>query len=175
MKILTEEQEKWIARLDSKKKIEIFPYNPLTKNVFEKIKTEIKDFLGNGNIKILHCGSTALKILGQGEIDLYIPVNKKDFNNYLEKLIKYFGKPGSVYPLKRVRFVKYINNIKIEIFLINKKHGDWKNLVKFEKYLKENKKALEKYKRIKQQSRGLSIRDYYRKKLEFINKILQSA
>lgn len=39
--MLTEEQKKWVAHLDSKKKIEIIPYNPKTKSVFKKIKKKI--------------------------------------------------------------------------------------------------------------------------------------
>lgn len=122
---------------------------------------------------VFHCGSTALEILGQGEVDLYIPVNQESFNHFLEKLIEYFGNPGSVYQFKRARFVKYLEDIKIEIFLINEETDDWKNIIKFEKYLKENEEALENYKMLKQQSSGLSIQEYYRKKLEFLNKIIK--
>jgi GrpB-like predicted nucleotidyltransferase (UPF0157 family) len=168
--MLTEEQKKWISHLSNKTKIEIFPYNPNTKKVFKKIKKEIENFLGD--VEVLHCGSTALEILGQGEIDLYIPVREKEFDNYLEKLIKHIGSPGSVYPLRRVRFIKYIDDIKIEIFLINKDNDDWKNLIQFERYLKENIGALEEYRKIKKESNGLSIQNYYRNKLEFINKII---
>jgi len=169
--MLTEEQEKWVSHLSDKAEIKIFPYNPKTREVFKKIKNKIKDFLGD--IEVLHCGSTGLEILGQGEIDLYIPVLEKHFNNYLEKLVEHFGKPGSVYSLERVRFVKYIDGIKIEIFLINKENNDWKNIVKFESCLKKNPEALEEYKNIKKESNGLTVQNYYRKKIEFINKILR--
>lgn len=171
--MLTEEQKKWVAYLGDKKKVDIFPYNPKTKEVFKKINNEIKEFLGG--IEVLHCGSTVLKILGQGEIDLYISVLTKRFNSYLEKLVKHFEEPGNIYPLRRVRFVEYIDNIKIEIFLINKETDDWKNHIKFENYLKQNKKALQEYAKIKQESSGLTVQEYYRKKLEFINKILKNA
>jgi len=171
--MLTAEQNKWVAHLDNKKKVGIFPYNPKTKEVFKKIEEEIKRLLKN--IEILHCGSTALEILGQGEIDLYIPVIKKDFENYLGKLTEHFGEPGSVYPLRRARFVRHIDDIKIEIFLMNKETEDWINHIKFESYLKQNKKALEEYIKIKQESDGLTVQEYYIKKLEFINKILSNA
>jgi GrpB-like predicted nucleotidyltransferase (UPF0157 family) len=178
--MLTEEQEKWLGHLDNNK-VEILPYNPKTKEIFEIIKKEIQVLLpaspsqGGCDTEVLHCGSTALEIVGQGEIDLYIPVSEDIFDQYLEKLTNHFGKPGSIYPLKRVRFVKYQDNIKIEIFLINKNTDDWKNLRKFENYLQKNPKALNEYAELKENSRGLSIQQYYRKKLEFINKILEQT
>lgn len=171
--MLNKEQEVWLAHLDDKKKVEILPYNPETKKVFLKIKKELQDFLGD--VEILHCGSTALEILGQGEIDCYIPVREKDFNEFLEKLIKHLGEPGSVYNLRRARFVKFIEDIKIEIFLINKNSDDWKNSVIFENYLKKNKEALKGYENLKINSNGLSVQEYYRRKLEFINKILNKC
>lgn len=126
-----------------------------------------------GKVRILHRGSTAMKISGQGEIDLYIPVCKKDFDNYVSKLSKYLGEPGSLYELERARFVKYVDDIKIEIFVINKNNSGWKTSVKFEKYLKNNPKALAEYERLKSQAGGQSIRQYYTFKIIFINKILK--
>ena len=167
--MLTAEQEKWISHLSSKK-IKIIPYNPKTKIVFQKIKKEIQKNLGKVDVK--HRGATSLGISGQGEIDLYIPVSKFFFDKYLKKLITFLGKPGSVYPLERVRFVKFIDNIKIEIFLINKETDNWKNGVKFESYLKKHPEFLKKYEKLKEQGDGLTMQKYYRRKIEFINKIL---
>lgn len=168
--MLTKEQLDWINHLSSEKKVEIFPYNPETKNVFKIIKAEILSFLPE--CKVYHKGSTALGISGQGEIDLYIPVSEHDFNVILSDLVEHFGKASSIYPLSRARFVKYFNNIKIEIFLINQDGDDWKNSEKFEFYLKNNKKYLKEYERLKQEYNGFSVREYYKNKIEFINKIL---
>ena len=170
--MLTKEQEKWLSHLSNEEIVEILPYNPETKEIFYKIKKEIGAFLGE--VEILHCGSTSLGILGQGEVDLYIPIGQQLFAEYLKKIIGHFGKAGSIYPLKRARFVKYIDGIKIEIFLVNKESDDWKNSRRFEAYLKNNSKALAEYVKLKEKSRGLSVQDYYRKKIEFINKILSS-
>lgn len=171
--MLTKEQEKWIAHLDNKKIIEIFPYNPEAKNVFKEIKKEINSFLPE--VEVWHCGSTALEILGEREIDIYVPVLKKDFNRYFEKMEKHFGAPGSFYPLERARFVRKTKNIKITVFLINSETENWKNHGKFENYLKQNKNALQEYIKLKEESNGLNAQQYYRKKLEFINKILDLA
>lgn len=171
--MLTKEQEKWLSHLGDENKIDIIPYNPKTKAVFKIIKKDLIKLLGK--TRISHRGSTALKISGQGEIDLYIPATKKNFNIYLDKLIKYLGQPGGLYPLERVRFVKYIDGIKIEIFLINKNNSGWKNCIRFERYLKKNPKSLCEYERLKTIIRGVSTRKYYTVKTKFINKILKLA
>lgn len=169
--MLTPEQQKWLDHLSDTDKIIIIPYNPKTKDVFKIIKAELRSVLGE--VRISHRGSTALGISGQGEIDLYIPVNKKDFDNYVVRLAKYLGEPGSLYAFKRARFVKYVENIKIEIFVINKNDKGWKDSVKFEKYLKNNKTALAEYEKLKSEADGLSLRKYYTQKIIFINKILR--
>lgn len=168
--MLTPDQEKWINHLSATDKIKIIPYNPKTKEVFEKVKKEIREVLGA--IEVAHRGATGFGISGQGEIDCYIPVAENKFNRYLETMLAYFGKARSIYPLRRAAFVKYIKEIKIEIFLINEKSNDWINGVKFENYLKTHREVLEEYKKLKENSDGLSVQDYYRRKIEFTNDIL---
>lgn len=168
--MLTTDQEKWINHLSATDKIKIIPYNPKTKEVFEKVKKEIREVLGA--VEVSHRGATSLGISGQGEADCYIPVDESVFDEHLEKLTGCFGKAGSIYLLRRARFVKYIDGIKIEIFLINEKSDDWLNGLKFENYLKNHSDALENYKKLKENGDGLSVQDYYRRKIEFINDIL---
>lgn len=168
--MLSSEQKKWLSKLSDIKTISVIPYNPKNRLVFNKIKKDLIDNIGD--IRVSLRGSTFLGISGQGEVDLYIPVAKKDFNIYLKKLINYLGDPGSIYDLRRVRFVKYIDNIKIEIFLINKNSRDWINGCKFENFLKHSTKYLDEYERIKKKYDGFSVRQYYTAKIKFINKIL---
>jgi len=169
--MLTKDQEKWINLLASKtNKIKIVPYDPKTKEVFEKIKKEIQAVLGEADV--FHRGATGMGISGQGEIDCYVPISENLFDEYLKKMIKRFGPAGRIYPLRRARFVKYIDGIKIEMFIINKKSFDWVNSLKFENYLKNHIKALEAYKKLKEDREGLSVSEYYRRKTEFINDIL---
>jgi GrpB-like predicted nucleotidyltransferase (UPF0157 family) len=169
--MLTAEQKKWLNHLNNSDSVGITAYNPKVKFVFKKIKAELTGILGE--VQVLHKGSSALKISGQGEIDLYLPIAKKDFNPVLEKLKRHLGEPGSVYDLRRVRFVKYIDNTKIEIFIINRNSLDWKNLIKFEKYLKRHPRELKAYEKLKIDNAGRTTKDYYTKKTEFINKILK--
>ncbi len=167
------EQKQWLSNLSDTKTISVIPYNPKNRLVFNKIKKDLIDNIGNVRVSLR--GSTLLGISGQGEVDLYIPVAKKNFNIYLKKLMKYLGDPGSVYELRRVRFVKYIDDIKIEIFLINKNSKDWINGCKFENFLKHSPKYLNEYERIKKKYDGFSVRQYYTVKTKFINKILNKV
>jgi len=171
--MITLEQQTWLNHLSETSTIKIIPYNPKNREVFKLIKKDLFGLLGKTRISLR--GSTALKISGQGENDLYIPVDSKNFNIYLEKLIKYLGEPGSLYPLKRVRFIKYIDDIKTEIFLINKNDTGWKTSVKFEKYLKRHPEAVVEYEQLKKSSDGASVKEYYTKKTIFINKIIKLA
>ena len=168
--MITEEQEKWISHLGNEK-IKIVPYNPETKIVFEKAKKEVQDVLGK--VEVAHHGATSLEISGQGEVDLFIPVLGKCFDYYLEKLITYFGEPGSVYALERVRFVKYVDDIKVEIMLVNKERNGWKNSVKFKSCLLENPNLLSEYRELKEDANGLTTQEYYRHKIEFFNKVFE--
>lgn len=169
--MLTTEQREWINHLSDDNKIEIYPYDPTAPDKFKKIKTQIQTALGK-NAKIELRGTAGLKISGQKELDIYIPVPTADFNDYVDKIALIFDKPRSCYFLKRARFVIYIKNTKAEIFVINQDCNQWVNCLKLEDYLIKNPSCLKEYEKLKESCRNLSTREYYRRKTEFINKIL---
>lgn len=169
--MLTEAQEKWLSHLSNEEKIKIVPYDPKVEKIFKKIKKKIKSILGK-NTRVVHRGATSLGISGQGEIDVYIPVPISKFNSHLRKLKQALGNAGSVYPLERARFNLEIGGFKAEIFLIKENSPGWKRGIAFEKYLKNHPRALETYQKLKERSDGTSVREYYRRKTEFINSIL---
>lgn len=172
--MLTPEQEKWINHLPDDNRIEIFPYDPDSPEKFEMVKRKIRAEMGSG-LRIEHRGASSLGISGQRELDVYIPVSGGSFDGMLTGLEKLFGKPGSVYPGNRARFVTYAGATKAEVFLINEAGKGWLDCLKFEGYLKAHSEALEAYRKLKENGRGLSTREYYRMKNEFINEILGKA
>ncbi len=172
--MITPKQQRWLDHLSDEKKINIVPYDPSCKEKYEKIKEKIQKRLGK-NIKVFHRGASSLGISGQDEIDVYIPVSKETFNSFIPKLEKLFGKARSIYPLERARFHAKIDGKKIDLFLINKMSEGWLSGVKFESYLKKHPKDLEEYMRLKENGDGLSVREYYSRKNEFINFILAKA
>jgi len=170
--MITEAQHKWLNHLSNDSKIKIVPYDPTCQEKFEKVKVIIQCKLGN--IVVLHCGASSLGISGQDEIDIYVPVLEKDFDNLITPLSELFGKPQSHYPLKRARFVTNIEGKHIDVFLINSESSSWLDSVKFEKYLRANPQKLKEYEKLKRSGNGLGTRDYYTRKIEFINRILES-
>lgn len=169
--MLTEEQEKWIVHLSDVDKITIIPFDPTAEEKFKKVKEKVQGVLGK-KLPVEHHGATSLGISGQDEIDIYIPVPSSEFNSRIRHLRDIFGKPRSLYPLQRARFVTEEDGKHIDVFLINANHNDWGNLNRFESYLRSHPEALEDYRRLKENGDGLSGREYYRRKTEFFNEIL---
>jgi GrpB-like predicted nucleotidyltransferase (UPF0157 family) len=172
--MLTPEQEKWINHLSNTDEIKIVPFDPTSQEKFEKVKSIIQSKMGK-DIRVEHRGATSLGISGQDEIDIYIPISQANFDNHLTPLIELFGEPRSHYSLERARFVTFEEGKHIDIFLINKEGSGWLDGVRFENYLKGHPEDLEKYRLLKEEGAGLSCREYYRRKIEFINEILSKA
>ncbi len=171
--MLTKKDRDWLNHLSDTNYVKIVPFDPYVKQIFENQKKEIKKYLRNAPVE--HKGATSLGISGKGDIDIYIPVNKDKFDYYFNKLIKILGEPGSIYPYERIRWNKVKEGFEIEIFLMNKAHPAWIRSVVFEEYLKTHKEDLENYRKLKEELSGVSTREYYRRKIEFINVVLKKA
>ena len=169
--MLTLEQEKWIKHLSDTDTISVVPFDVTANEKFELVRARIQKALGD-NVRVEHHGATSLGISGQDEIDVYIPVAPENYNAMVESLKPLFGEPRSFYPMRRARFVTAVDGKHIDIFLINKESDDWKDLVKFETILRNDPVKLEEYRKLKEAGNGLSTRKYYRRKIEFIKKIL---
>ncbi len=169
--MLSPEQERWIAHLSDTERIKIIPFDPSAQAKFEAVKGKIQAVLGTEQI-VEHRGATGLGISGQDEIDIYVPVAEDTFDSLIAPLASIFGAPHSLYPLNRARFVTHEQGKEITIFLINVACDAWLNGVRFENYLKSHPDALEAYRLLKEAGDGLTVREYYRRKVEFINQIL---
>lgn len=170
--MLSLEQEKWIEHLSDTDTISIIPFDVTAAEKFERVRARIQEALGE-HVRVEHHGATRLGISGQDEIDVYLPVSPARFDALVESLKPLFGEPRSFYPLKRARFVTEEDGKHIDIFPVNEESDDWINLVAFETILRGNPAMLEAYKILKESGNGLSTREYYRRKLEFINEILK--
>lgn len=172
--MLSKKQQDWLNHLSSEKKINILPFDSRVNEIFLKVKDKIQNNLGK-DARVEHRGASILGISGQDEIDVYVPVPPSEFDSYIPKMSKAFGEPRSLYPLERVRFSEEIDGKKIDLFLINEEHDDWINGCKFENFLKSHPKDLEKYRKLKEEMNGFSVKDYNTRKNEFINMILKKA
>lgn len=172
--MLTLGQEKWIAHLSNKDRIRIVPFDPTAEAKFQKVKQKIRSVLGD-EIAVEHRGATSLGISGQDEIDVYVPTPPDKFNSLVDSLGASFGKPKSLYPLERARFVIHEGGKHVDVFLINEECDGWKNGIRFEAHLKSHPESLESYRQLKESGNGLTVREYYRRKIEFINDILDKS
>jgi len=169
--MITEEQQKWLDHLSDTDKVLIVPWDPTCEARFSTVKRNIQDTLGSQQ-QVEHRGSSSLKISGQDEIDIYIPVKRQKYDLTVNLIVGLFGEPRSNYPLRRTRFTTLLERKHIDIFVIDIDGEDWKNSEKFYNILLNNTSVLNEYQELKEKSSGKSIREYYRKKIEFINKLL---
>lgn len=172
--MLTKQDIQWLSHLSNSKKVRIVPYNPKVKDLFEKQKKEILDIVGQ-NVEVLHLGASGMGISGQEEIDLVVPISLDCFDEFIEKFKKIYGDPKSFSPNNRIRFNHKQGHINIEIVIVNRDSEGWKRNIAFENYLKSHPEALEAYRKLKEANDGKSLREYYRKKIEFINDILEKV
>lgn len=170
--MVTPEQEKWLEHLTDDDLVKIYPFDPCSREIFDKIKKQIQSGLGE-SLEVVHRGATSLGISGQGELDVYIPVLDHNFNTVVILVEEILGKPKSLYPLERARFVTSVDTTKVEVFVINNKSKSWLDGIKFEECLRSNPGSLDAYRKLKENGDGLSTRKYYRRKIEFINSILE--
>ncbi len=167
--MLTPEQEKWVESL-SDKAVLIVPYDPKAKKLFIKAKKKIQNILGP-EVTVEHVGASSFGISGQDEIDVSIVTNKGRFPDYIKKLEAGLGPIKSVYP-DRVRFEVKEEGKKIDLKLIDVDHPNYLNSKAFEKYLKSHHDELNRYRILKEECNGVTVKEYYRRKIEFINEIL---
>lgn len=169
--MVTAEQEKWLEHLSDTDKIEIITWDPTCDVKFLVVKSEIQTVIGQSQ-EVLHRGASSLKISGQDEIDVYVPVSSDEFEAVVSTITKLLGVPKSHYLLKRARFVRVVDDKHVDVFVINKEDEDWKRSEKFNDTLLSTPSVLEDYRKLKENGSGKSVREYYREKIEFINVIL---
>jgi len=169
--MLTTEQEKWLSHLSDADQISVVPFDPTCEVKFLQVKDIIQRVLGIGQ-PVEHRGASSLGISGQDEIDVYVPVAPKKFYEVVGLISNLFGKPRSNYALKRARFVTSVGGKQVEVFVINQEDEDWRSLVNFHSYLQSHSQASENYRKLKEEAAGQSTREYYRRKIEFINATL---
>jgi GrpB-like predicted nucleotidyltransferase (UPF0157 family) len=169
--MLTSEQRIWLDHLSNTDKVSIVPFDPSCRDKFLQVKNKIQGILGKRQ-KVEHRGASSLKISGQDEIDVYVPVPKKRFDKAVKEISAVFGQARSLYPFKRARFATFVNQKHVDVFVVNQEDGGWKNSEAFHKYLLRHQKTLVAYRELKENAAGKSVREYYRIKIEFINRVL---
>ena len=170
--MLTPEQEAWINTL-SDRIISISPYDPHSQVLFRRVQKKIHSLLGE-DVLVEQSGSTIFEIAGQNEVDVVIVVPKNKFPEYIPKLEAVYGPVRSNYP-DRARFEVKEDEKKIDLKIVDVHHPNYTEGKVFEDYIKAHPEDVERFRILKEQSNGLTTKEYYRKKIEFINEILAKA
>ena len=170
--MLNLKQQNFIDR-QSDNIIKVLPFDLRANEKFEEIKKQIQAIIGN--VEVIHRGSTGLGIAGQPEIDVYIPVLSGEMPVLATELEKTWGKPKSIYPDERTKFIRYVDGTMVEVMLVNKMCESWKEGEMFFDYLKNHEDARKEYEKLKGVGEDLSYKEYYKRKFEFMNDILLNA
>lgn len=168
--MLTQDEEKYIAKIDPNKKVFINQFNPRAKETGDSIVEKIKSRLPN--LKVLFMGATALGIAGQNDIDIYAFSKPDYFDKYLPTLKKLFGNPKNIHDT----FIEWSfdkNNYPIELYLTDPSSQSMQRQIKVFDILKSDINVLNEYEEMKINFNGKSFRDYQKAKYEFYNKILR--
>jgi len=171
--VITQSQQKWLDHLRLDDSVTIKPYDPRSPEIFEKVKGQVITALGD--VRVEYRGASALKISGQDEIDIYVPVPPESFDETVGKMCESFGSPRSLYPLVRARFPVEGYGKHVDVFVINEKDAGWVDSEIFTNWLISHPETLEEYRELKKRGAGLSTKEYYTRKIEFINDILEKA
>ncbi len=170
--MLTPEQTTWIESL-SNRQIFVVPYDSRSEELFNKVKEKVHQILGP-DVVVEHCGASGLGISGQDEIDVSIVTEKGKFADYIPLLETEFGSVRSQYS-DRARFEVREEGKKIDLKIVDLDHPNYLQGKIFEQYLKSHPEDLERYRALKEEASGTSVKEYYRRKTEFINDILARA
>lgn len=170
--MITPAQQKWIDTL-SDRKVSIVPYDPKTDELFAVVREKIFAVLGPEAL-VDHGGASSLGISGQDEIDVSIVAEADKFDEYIPKLEKIFGPVRSRYA-DRARFEVKEDGKKIDLKIVDASHVNYLEGKKFEAYLRNHSKDLGNYRILKETADGVTVKEYYSRKTEFINTTLEKA
>jgi GrpB-like predicted nucleotidyltransferase (UPF0157 family) len=167
--MLNENQERYLETISDSEMVVIQPWNPKTELVAKKLMADIQSAVPD--LEVFHTGAAALKISGKNDLDFSILGVPKDFDNYLPALVKVLGEPQKR-GRENVRWEITKDGFPVDVHLTDKDSLGWKEHKKVFELLRDNPRLLEAYRILKEQSAGVSLREYQRRKYEFYDKIL---
>ena len=167
--MLTPDEINYLKKIPPDKAVKIYPYDPKTSEIAQKIIKMIK--LTYSNLVVKHMGASALKISGQNDLDIFAFSDPKKFDEYFPGLIKLFGQPLH----RHDTFCEWKFNkdgFDVEFYLTARDSETMQRQVKTFENLKNNPSLLKEYEQLKQSMNGKSFKEYQEKKYEFYHKIL---
>jgi len=165
--------ESYFERFSDTVPVTLHPYDPAVEDLVRRYVRGLRDLVGP-EPEIEHRGATALHMLGKGEIDLYVRVDRAAFQAVYDPLHAALGEPGSLEP-HRARFNDEIDGTEVEVQLVDRDHPEERAGRIFFFCLQAHPDAVEAYAALKRQYAPVSRRAYYRAKYHFVRAILAQA
>jgi GrpB-like predicted nucleotidyltransferase (UPF0157 family) len=166
---LDEKQRKYLETISDSALVVIQPWDSKTEPVAKKLMDDMRPAVPD--LEVFHTGAAALNISGKNDLDFSILGVPEDFDNYLPALIKVLGEPQKR-GRENVRWEIIRDGFPVDVHLTDKDSLGWKEHKKIFELLRDNSQILEEYQILKEQSNGVSLREYQRRKYEFYNRIL---
>lgn len=166
--MLTKDELDYLSKIPKNKKVSVKPFDPQAKKVGDSIVSKIKKALPS--LEVLFMGATALGTAGQNDIDLYVLVDSKDFDEYLPTIKNLFGKPRSIHK-KFVEWSFMKDGYQIEFYMADPNSPSMRKQIRVFNVLKTSPRLLKEYEKLKLSFDGKYFRDYQRAKYEFYNKV----
>jgi hypothetical protein len=166
--MLAPDEEKYLSKIPADQKVDFFPYDSKTPEIAGEFIYKIKNAILDAKVSFI--GASALEISGQGDIDITILTSPNKYADYLPKLKKIFGEPKPGMSVIEWNFISH--NHEVSIYMDDPEKDSVKQQIKTFNILKNDKKLLAEYEKLKAGASGFSLREYQRVKYNFYHKIL---
>jgi len=170
---MIELDDSYFERFSDTTPVELVPYDPALEELAQRYATKLRRWVGKGP-EIEHRGATALRMIGKGEIDLYVRVEAAQFLPILQVLQAALGTPGSLEP-HRARFNDDFEQVEIEVMLVQADHPEERAGQLFFQYMQAHPALIAEYAQVKRRYASVSRREYYRQKYRFICSVMARA
>lgn len=173
--MITESQEKNLASLPDGKVLVVKPFDPRSREVAEKIIGQIQEALPD--LPLYFCGSAALGIAGQNDIDILALSTPPEFERYFSTPEKLFGRPSRIGTSPKNKSVKWEflrDTFEVELYMTLKGSPAAEEQIKIFELLSQNKELRDEYEHSKLPYGPIDVKEYMRKKYSFFNKILEN-
>jgi len=167
--MLSWDEEDYLNKIPEDKVVKIFPYSKEIEGIVEEITNKISSVLPK--LKVKHMGASSLKMSGQGDVDIYIFSNQKDFDKYKPVLVRIFGNPKSE-KYDSIAWKFEDKNHEVELYLTDPTSIPMQRQMKVFEILRDDLILRKEYEELKANMNGKTFKEYQRKKYEFYHKIL---
>lgn len=169
-KMFTSDEIEYINKIPRDKKVIFRSYDKNIPIIVSEYINKIKSV--EPKLKIVHIGSSSLKISGQGDIDILVLCSSDTFNKHRTIISKVLGEP-----LKGINIIEWHfekDGHDIEVYLSDPDDERTKRQLKVWDILKNNSNKLTEYESLKTTAANLSYKEYQKRKFEFYHNLLSN-